>query len=205
MSLRGRVIRRHNVSCYLKPQSIQEQEEQFNYLARALRKTLNEAQAFAGFYTWSLYMTQNNLFVRVKDIYPSWDGKATALAVRLPVQMVSVLDIWVQNLGGTVFASPWKTGYLYKLANGDLNASFETFSWGGQTIAQNTICRVTISSSPEYPLVTTMIGAAYQYQKGTWTGWTANPVECYFVHPFFDTEIQTNSQSSQVIMFQPKV
>ena len=37
MSLRGRVIRRRNVSCYLKPESIQEQMEKFAELAKAFR------------------------------------------------------------------------------------------------------------------------------------------------------------------------
>ena len=205
MSLRGRVLQRGPVACYARPQSIQEQEAQFNYLARALRRAQYEAQAFPGFYSWTLYMTNNNGFVRVKDIYPAWDGSSTAVAVRLPVKSVGVLDIWIQNVGGTAVPAAWRCGYMYKMANGDLNVSFETFSWNGQTIAQNKICRVTITSSPEYPVATTMIGTTYQYQMGKWTGWTSDVVECYFVHPFFDIEVKTNSQTSQVVYTKPKV
>lgn len=205
MSFRGRVIRRQPVACYARPQSLQEQEDQFDYLARVLRKPQSEAQSWPGFYTWSLDMTNKGNFVRVKDIYHGWDGSPTAVAIRFPVEMISVLDIWIQNIGGTAVPTGWRHGYMYRDADKKLYTSFETFSWNGQTINNNTVCRVTVTTSPEYPLASTMIGTGFQVLKGSWTQWQTKPVELYYVHPFFDIEVKTNSVSSEVIMMQPKV
>lgn len=204
MSWRGRVIRRQNVACYLKPQSIQEQMEQYDYLGRALRIPQYEAKYWRSPGSWLSEMMDTGRVVSVSSVFPSWTG-VDGDCIKVPIGTVFVLDLFWRNIGGTHFNQGERSGFLYKLSSGEWVDTTSPWVLTGDA-QEDTVCHVSVVSTPLRPTATIVLGADNGFQVGDWQQTGGHVVECYYVCPMFDTGTHGNPPAPMsVVMIEPKV
>lgn len=220
MSLRGRVIRRSNVACYLTPQSIQDQKRDYEYLARVLRIPQYDARSFYSIDQWVVDMTDQQRLVYCDDLLPNWGGVPGAVAIQVPVNGKFMLNLFASDIGGTVIPAKQRSGFFYKLANGTWSDATHSWSGSESTVPSGSEASLSVcvpvsafhphrnppSYEAEPPYAVFNLGPNHGHERGALAVSGQAVVECYYTSPFFTLAFNMGSQElSEVMMIEEKV
>lgn len=220
MSFRGRVIRRRQVACYLKPESIQEQKKEFDYLSKIFAGAQYMARGFYSLDQWTVDMADEDRLFYPRDLLPNWTGMPGAIAIEVPVGRKFMLNLFVANAAGTVLPPNQRSGFFYKLADKTWVDQTHPWSGAGSSLPENSEASLTVCSPvtvfyphsnppadrPQAPWAVFNMGANHGHEVGAWEVGGKEVVKCYYTSPYFTIPFNMGSQEiSEAMMVEEKV
>lgn len=184
MSYRGRVIRRQPVAVFEKPRSLQEQKDQYQYLARVLGILQYNVQTWDTTDQAIQWLKDQGKMVLVKSVYPTWDGPEDALALECTRGNFYALNLFWSNVRNMIIPTNAKSGFLLRTEGGQIYSHVNSWTQTGQ-ISTDSVAGLSMFvadkiMNSEFCVLATIHGSDY----AVWNAHT-NVLGCWYVHPFF--------------------